>query len=409
MSKVRVGILAKVFVEWSGGVDFITYIANAIAANPNFEPVFFVPDTNDALNFEDEASTAYTRWQRLAHRARAQKPQSQSNPAKPLLTNLSGRVRIVYYRNTHVGLYSALAKSRIDIVLPTTNSLSSSFPWPWVGYIWDFQHKHLPEYFSKDEIKGRQVAFRATLTDAPAVIVNSEQAKADIVHYFPELAKRRRVYSLPFCPSLDPAWLAIDGDTMVSKYRLPRPYFIVCNQFWVHKSHLTAIRAFAELHKSNPGIDLVCTGKMEEPRIPDYIDSLRREIKQLGLTKSVHLLGYIPKNDQIGLLKRSIALVQPTLYEGGPGGGAAYNAAALGIPIIASDIPVNKEIKEGIRFFKAGSAPALVKQMTAQLHAQAAPPTAKALQRKSDRNLQRLSRVLTTVIETTLNRQNHVN
>ena len=64
----------------------------------------------------------------------------------------------------------------------------------------------------------------------------------------------------------------------------------------------------------------------------------------LGISERVHFLGHIPKFDQIGLLKGSIALVQPTLFEGGPGGGATYDAVSLGIPVLLSDIEVNQEI-----------------------------------------------------------------
>jgi glycosyltransferase involved in cell wall biosynthesis len=43
-------------------------------------------------------------------------------------------------------------------------------------------------------------------------------------------------------------------------------------------------------------------------------------------------------------MRRAIAVVQPTLFEGGPGGGSAYDSVALGLPLILSDISVNKEV-----------------------------------------------------------------
>ena len=44
-------------------------------------------------------------------------------------------------------------------------------------------------------------------------------------------------------------------------------------------------------------------------------------------------------------------MLQPTLFEGNPGGGIAYNAISLGVPIILSDIPVNLELKSPLAFF----------------------------------------------------------
>ena len=57
------------------------------------------------------------------------------------------------------------------------------------------------------------------------------------------------------------------------------------------------------------------------------------------------MLGFIPKPDQIRLMREAVAVVQPTLFEGGPGGGSIYNAIALGRPVIVSDLPVNREIE----------------------------------------------------------------
>ena len=51
---------------------------------------------------------------------------------------------------------------------------------------------------------------------------------------------------------------------------------------------------------------------------------------ELGINDDVEIVGHIPKLDQIALLKNSIAVIQPTLFEGGPGGGSAYDAISLG-------------------------------------------------------------------------------
>ena len=63
-------------------------------------------------------------------------------------------------------------------------------------------------------------------------------------------------------------------------------------------------------------------------------------------------------------MRRAVAVLQPTLSEGGPGGGSVYDAVAVGTPVIASDIPVNREIEhESVRFFPARSAEKLVQEM----------------------------------------------
>ncbi len=55
-------------------------------------------------------------------------------------------------------------------------------------------------------------------------------------------------------------------------------------------------------------------------------------------------------------MKNCIALIQPTLFEGGPGGGSVYNAISVGKKCIVSNIKINKEIVDNnVLFFKAGN------------------------------------------------------
>jgi len=147
---------------------------------------------------------------------------------------------------------------------------------------------------------------------------------------------------------------------------LPERYFIISNQFWIHKSHITAFEALSKL-KSKAGIDnidIVCTGKTEDYRFPNYFNELKRKIVDLGLADRIHLLGYLAKKDQIHIMRNAIAVLQPTLFEGGPGGGSVYDAVAVGVPAIVSDIQINLEINEdNILFFKAGSADDMAAKM----------------------------------------------
>jgi glycosyltransferase involved in cell wall biosynthesis len=71
------------------------------------------------------------------------------------------------------------------------------------------------------------------------------------------------------------------------------------------------------------------------------------------------LLGLLPKAEQLALLRGSLGLIQPTRFEGGPGGGSVREAMALGTRILISDIPVNREIPSDLgwlRYFPPGDA-----------------------------------------------------
>jgi glycosyltransferase involved in cell wall biosynthesis len=88
------------------------------------------------------------------------------------------------------------------------------------------------------------------------------------------------------------------------------------------------------------------------------------EVQAWGVADRIRVLGLIPKQDQIALLRGALSLVQPTLFEGTPGGLAAYDAVSLGVPALISDISVNLELDEPrVRFFKAGDADDLYRLM----------------------------------------------
>ena len=95
----------------------------------------------------------------------------------------------------------------------------------------------------------------------------------------------------------------------------------------------------------------MCTGKTDDYRDVGYFQRLLESLQKNKMEDYVHFLGYIPKRDQIKILCQSQAVLQPTLFEGNPGGGIAYNAISLGVPIILSDIPVNLELKSPLAFF----------------------------------------------------------
>jgi glycosyltransferase involved in cell wall biosynthesis len=128
-------------------------------------------------------------------------------------------------------------------------------------------------------------------------------------------------------------------------------YFIVSNQFWLHKNHKIVFRAFSIFLKKNPRIILICTGSTLDHRNKYYFGEVLELIKSLNIERSIKILNYIKKNEQIALMKKSIAVIQPTSFEGGPGGGSVKDAMALGVPTIISDISVNKEIKYKKNFF----------------------------------------------------------
>jgi glycosyltransferase involved in cell wall biosynthesis len=260
-----------------------------------------------------------------------------------------------------------MRRSDAGVLLFCAKSLGWSFPLPWAGYIADLQHKRLPHWFSEKMMAERDRIFTQLLADSPVVIVNSKAVVHDIQEFYP--GYKSKLVALPFCPTarLDLFGTAADPE-MRAPYQLPPRYFLISNQFTVHKSHETAFKALRLVRDAGYDVQIVCTGDMYDHRWPEHCDNLRALIEKQQLSEHIRFLGFIPKNDQLAIMRGSIAVIQPTLFEGGPGGGAIYDAVSTGTPCIVSDIPVNLEIDIGApRFFAAGSAEDLAEKMIGML------------------------------------------
>lgn len=203
---------------------------------------------------------------------------------------------------------------------------------PVVGYIYDFQHKHMPKYFSSDEIKRRDEAFCEIVENCQGVLVNSYKVKKDVQKF--QGIKSDKVFVFPY--SLYDDVFNAYGLTRVLNDRLLRvkynikcgKYILCSNENFAHKNLNFLRNAFLEMRMED--VALLFTGKRTD---------------SLGSGNLVMGLGFISKEDQINLMNFSVGVIQPSSYEGGPGGGSILEALSLGKPVLMSDIEINREIQ----------------------------------------------------------------
>jgi glycosyltransferase involved in cell wall biosynthesis len=360
---MKIGVLGHGLVAWGGGIGFLSIITNALVAAGSATDIHvFLPIGRPV---KKTFPSLIGEW--IAARRHDTR---KSGPSKEIVldafASLEERIEVHAIEDGHQALGAALHAAAIDAVIPAMSPLPESIGVPWVGYVYDFQHRYLPEFFADEEIRARNTAFLDMTTKARAVVVNSRKVKSDIELFVPEATAK--VFTMPFAPFLDSNFTLSED---VTEGMPAASYFIICNQFWIHKDHGTAMRAFAQIAKDHPNVNLVCTGYMNDYRAPDHVRALLAEIDRLNIGSQVKLLGMVPKPRQMQLLRNSLALVQPTLFEGGPGGGAVYDAVGLGVPALVSNIEVNREVDCGdVRFFEAGNADALARLMRDVLQAE---------------------------------------
>lgn len=211
-----------------------------------------------------------------------------------------------------------------------------------VSWIADFQSYVFPEFFTKAELQSREEYFGNIAQNHFKLVLSSRDAFNTYAKLYPDYTDN--VYVVPFVSALDEDMLKVDRfDEICKKYEIKdRNFFIVSNQFWKHKNYDLVLEALRDLkEKGFDKIQVLCTGNTKDYRNADYFASLTSKIEEYGIADNIHILGLIPREDQLQLMKNAIAVIQPTLFEGW--GTVVEDGKVLGKIILLSDIPVQRE------------------------------------------------------------------
>ena len=346
-SQAHIGLIA--LDRWRGGVIYTHNLVRALARLPEAErPRVTLFCRGSAELFEEVASSA-------------DKVVVYESP----MDKVFGGTRFaVYGQRVNSGLSAAILgeaapelarvarRERVETVFPVSVSYTRLLPNA-IAWIPDLQHCFLPEFFSRMARVARDRSFPALLRDPNRHVVFSSRCALNDASraYGPPLAK---THILHFATVPLPTWFQ-DPAPFVAKYNLPPLYIILCNQFWIHKDHLTAFKAAAKLKREGLTVHLVCTGPTHDNRHPEFFPKLKAQIKELGIEEQVHILGMIPRVDQVCLIRASKAVLQPSQFEGWST--VIEDARALGKPTIASNFSVHiEQDAPGSTFFRMGDA-----------------------------------------------------
>ncbi len=321
--KIRIGLVMQGGLAWMGGTEYIKNIVFALASlAPEVKSTFEIClicnkslDKNLYESIQPHLENIYYKEEAL----------------KPLNVNQT--------INWHIFKSIFYLKNKIDFVYPDMNYLPLKKLYSSASWIPDFQYKHLPQLFTKQTINNFEKAYRRAAKYSSTVILSSKTAESDFHKYFPEYAYKSRVLSFRTFPMS--TWYGAEPEKTQAEYFLPKKFFLISNQFWQHKNHLIIFKALKLLQEKSVYPVIVCTGSINDPLEPNYSNIVLQTINQLNLTKQVYLLGLIPRLKQIQLMRCSLGVIQPSLFEGWST--VVEDARCLGKPIIISDISVHRE------------------------------------------------------------------
>jgi glycosyltransferase involved in cell wall biosynthesis len=237
---------------------------------------------------------------------------------------------------------------RIDLVFEAARFFGWRLPIPALAWFPDFQHRRLPQLFSRAARWQRDLGFRAQIASGRRIMLSSESALRDCRRFYPGLTNNVSVVRFATQPA--PDLLTANPPEILAHYGLPNKFCYLPNQFWRHKNHQVVVDALAILRKRGGDVVVAATGSAEDSREPDYFKDFMTEVKNRGLEMSFRYLGMIPLNHVYALLRMSTALINPSSLEGWST--TVEEAKSFGVPMILSDIDVHREQTAGTaRYF----------------------------------------------------------
>ena len=246
--------------------------------------------------------------------------------------------RLGMWREPASYLGNFLQSNNINVVFSDVD-LDSDLGIPIISWIPDFQHIHFPNFFSEGELNYRNRIFKKLTTNSSLVVLSSQDAKRDFEQFAPDQAAKARVLS--FVSQLPKNVYKGNSADICLQYNLPPRFIYLPNQFWMHKNHKLVLDALKLVYDSHPGITIVCTGNTNEYRNPAYFGQLMAKIASEGLRDRMIILGFVPYEDIFRLMRQSLAVLQPSLFEGWST--TVEEVKSLGKAILLSNIQVHRE------------------------------------------------------------------
>ena len=246
----------------------------------------------------------------------------------------------------------------ISLVIPSED-IATKKQLIWIA---DLQIYHLPQNFTRREIAINKALEVRTVNGGHDIVLCSQWVIDDFNKIFK--GHHCKTHRLRFA-TIHPDFSHVGSKEVMDKYKITQPYYMVSNQFWVHKNHMAVFEAINRLKTIYPAVFCVITGnpKITSAKTRDYIQGLLSYIKDNALDEYIGFLGLIPREEQLCLLKNSLAIIQPSFFESW--NTTVEDAKLLKKFIVLSDLEVHREqIHDNVYFFDPNRTDELITCMT---------------------------------------------
>jgi glycosyltransferase involved in cell wall biosynthesis len=204
-------------------------------------------------------------------------------------------------------------------------------PLPTIYHPHDFQHRHLPQFFTERERRHRDLWYATLCGRASMVAVASSWAREDAIRQLGLPPDRVEVVPLaPPTSALDEPTPA-EVESAQTRLALPAEFIYYPAQTWPHKNHLGLVEALARLRERGLVVPIVFSGTLTP-----HASVIRQRVAELGLTNQVRWLGFIAAADVRRVYELARAVVIPTRFEAASA--PLWEAFLAGVPAACSNV-----------------------------------------------------------------------
>ncbi len=322
----RIGFTLIGGKNWTGGYNYLLNLVRVLAEHQpgQLVPVlFFGTDTDES----EAAPFAQVPGAEVVRTPLMNQSRKTRSLATSLVTGSDFKVRAMFRQHG------------IDVVFESAQFFGARLGIPAIAWIPDFQHRVLPHLFTRAGYWKRELGFRAQVLGGRTIMLSSEDSRQACERYYPSTRGRAHTVRFAIPATAVPTHLA--ARAVADHYGLPKDYVFLPNQFWKHKNHMLVVQALALLRDRGHRIVVAASGKQLDPRDPAYFGVVEAAVESAALGDSFRLLGMLPYEHIAPLASASVALLNPSHFEGWST--TVEEARSLGVPMLLSDLPVHRE------------------------------------------------------------------
>ena len=344
-SRTKIGILFSYSEGWIGGSYYFINLVHALNHLPDaVKPeVVIVSESEAALKIIQETGYPYLSF-------------VSSILKYNIVERVINKLSKIILKNTLVD--KSFSSDQIDVLFGYYEQL---FRYPKnrkIFWIPDLQDKYYPQYLGEEVAASRRKQHEQLAYSNSEVLFSSNDSKNDFEKFYPKSICK--TYVVQFAVTL-PQYHDVTFDQVVSKFNISQPYFFSPNQFWSHKNHLVVVKAVELLKNQGTEVMVVFTGN-EKTGGGEYAKELKEYVYKAGLQNNCLFLGFIDRKEQLVLMEKSTAIIQPSLFEGWST--VVEDGKCMGKYLILSDLKVHHEqISENVTFFDPLSGTDLASEM----------------------------------------------